>query len=74
MEPILTVTDPPSPEARRMLALAEDEARQRGCATVVLYTLSFQAPGFYERQGDRVFGTIPCRPAGSSRVFLAKSI
>ena len=59
---------------RRMLALAEDEARRRGCATVVLYTLSFQAPGFYERQGYRVLGTIPCLPAGISRVFLTKSL
>jgi GNAT superfamily N-acetyltransferase len=30
----------------RMMALAEEEARRRGCRAGVLYTISFQAPGF----------------------------
>jgi GNAT superfamily N-acetyltransferase len=56
----------------RMLAMAEDEARRRGCRAGVLYTISFQAPGFYQRLGWRVFGDIPCDPPGVSRVFLTK--
>jgi len=35
----------------RMMALAEEEARRRGCRAGVLYTISFQAPGFYKRLG-----------------------
>ena len=35
----------------RMMALAEDEARRRGCRAGVLLTISFQAPGFYKRLG-----------------------
>jgi GNAT superfamily N-acetyltransferase len=58
----------------RLLQLAEDEGRRRGCATSFLYTISFQAPGFYERHGYRVLGTIPCNPRGTSRIFLTKSL
>jgi GNAT superfamily N-acetyltransferase len=56
----------------RMMALAEKEARRRGCRAGILYTISFQAPGFYNRLGWRVFGEIPCDPPGTSRVFLTK--
>jgi len=56
----------------RMMALAEEEARRRGCRAGVLYTISFQAPEFYNRLGWRVFGEIPCDPPGTSRVFLTK--
>jgi len=56
----------------RMMALVEEEARRRGCRAGVLYTISFQAPGFYQRLGWRVFGEVPCDPPGTSRVFLTK--
>jgi hypothetical protein len=39
----------------------------------VLFTINFQAPGFYRRLGWRVFGEIPCDPPGTSRVFLTKN-
>ena len=37
---------------------------------IVLYTISFQAPGFYEKLGYRRFGTIDCDPPGTSRDLL----
>ncbi len=58
----------------RLLQAFEDEARRRGCANAVLYTLSFQAPGFYQKHGWVRFGEVPCEPAGSSRVFLSKQL
>jgi len=58
----------------RALGMAEDEARRRGCVASVLYTISFQAPEFYERLGYRRFGEIACLPAGTSRVFLSKPL
>ena len=58
----------------RMMALAEEEARRRGCRFGVLYTVSFQAPAFYERLGWRIMGEVPCEPAGTSRVFLTKEL
>ena len=58
----------------RVLELAESEARQRGCRGAVLYTISFQAPGFYERHGYREFGRVPCDPPGTARVFMTKEL
>ena len=58
----------------RMLRLAEDEGARRGCRSATLYTISFQAPGFYERHGWREFGRIPCDPPGTSRIFMTKML
>ncbi len=58
----------------RILELAEAEARERGCRGAVLYTISFQAPGFYERHGYREFGRVPCDPPGTARVFMTKEL
>lgn len=52
----------------------EEEGRRRGCRSAVLYTISFQAPGFYERNGWRRFGEIPCDPPGTSRIFMTKEL
>jgi GNAT superfamily N-acetyltransferase len=56
----------------RLLQACEDEGRRRGCRSAVLYTLSFQAPGFYEKHGWQRFGEVPCLPEGTSRVFMSK--
>jgi GNAT superfamily N-acetyltransferase len=56
-----------------ILRQAEDEGRRRGCRSAVVYTISFQAPGFYQRNGWRVFGEVPSAD-GTSRVFLTKSL
>jgi GNAT superfamily N-acetyltransferase len=58
----------------RILAMAEEEGRRRGCRAAVLYTISFQAPGFYQRHGWRIFGEIPCSPPGTSRIFMTKEL
>jgi GNAT superfamily N-acetyltransferase len=57
-----------------MLQVAEEEAVRRGCRGAVLYTISFQAPTFYQRHGWREFGRIPCDPPGTSRVFMTKEL
>lgn len=58
----------------RILRMFEHEGHRRGCRTAVLYTISFQAPGFYERHGWRRFGEIPCDPPGTSRIFMTKTL
>jgi GNAT superfamily N-acetyltransferase len=57
---------------REILARAEAESRARGCLGVWLDSFSFQAPGFYQRQGYSVFGVIDDHPPGQRRVFLQK--
>ena len=57
-----------------ILRLFEDEGRRRGCRSAVLYTISFQAPDFYARNGWRRFGEIPCDPDGTSRIFMTKAL
>ncbi len=58
----------------QILQRIEDEGRNRGCKTAVLYTITFQAPLFYEKNGWQRFGEIPCLPEGTSRVFLKKDL
>ena len=58
----------------RILKMAEDEGRRRGCGAAVLYTSSFQAPGFYERHGWHRFGEIPSHPTDSSRIYFTKTL
>jgi GNAT superfamily N-acetyltransferase len=57
-----------------LLGQAEAEGLRRGCRNGFLYTLSFQAPGFYARHGWAEFGRIPCDPPGSARVFMRKAL
>ncbi|MEV6107024.1 GNAT family N-acetyltransferase [Streptomyces sp. NPDC051940] len=59
---------------REILRRAEDEAHARGCRTAVLYTITFQAPGFYRKQGWKLLGKVPCDPPGTSRVFMTKEL
>jgi GNAT superfamily N-acetyltransferase len=57
----------------RILAEAEREAVRRGCTAGVLYTINFQAPGFYRKHGWQVFGEVP-GTNGVSRIFLSKTL
>jgi ribosomal protein S18 acetylase RimI-like enzyme len=59
---------------QRLLVLAEEEARQRGAKHAYLDTFSFQAPGFYEKHGYRVFGELPDFPVGHRRYFMVKTL
>ena len=58
----------------RILRMAEEEGKRRGCRAAVLYTINFQAPGFYQRHGWEVFGEVPCDPPGTSRIFMTKRL
>jgi GNAT superfamily N-acetyltransferase len=56
----------------RLLGMAEDEARARGCGLITLGSYTFQAPGFYQRHGYQVVGTVPDCPPGHAHVYLMK--
>lgn len=56
----------------RIVRMAEEEARRRGCIGVWLDTYSFQAREFYERLGYGVLGEIADYPPGHTRYFMKK--
>ena len=43
---------------RRLLAAVEEKGRLGGAKRAELNTFGFQAPGFYEKMGYRLFGTL----------------
>jgi GNAT superfamily N-acetyltransferase len=59
---------------RRLLAMMEQEGINRGCMSAFLLTITYQAPGFYERHGWIEFGRIACEPPGTARVFMTKTL
>ncbi len=59
---------------QRLLAMAEEEARRRGCTNVHLTTLSWQAKPFYEKLGYREFGRLEDFPPGHKRHFMTKAL
>lgn len=58
----------------RILSMAEQEARARGCTHVRLFTYSFQAPGFYAARGYEAFGELRGYPPGHSQIWLKKAL
>jgi GNAT superfamily N-acetyltransferase len=58
----------------RVMEKAEEEAKRRGCSAAVLYTISFQAPGFYKRHGYQVLGRIEVEPPGHTRIYMTKRL
>ncbi|WP_372839968.1 GNAT family N-acetyltransferase [Phaeovulum sp.] len=60
--------------AGRMLALAETEARTRGCHGAWIDTFNPVALAAYKRAGYAEFGKLPEFPRGRSRYFLQKPL
>lgn len=59
----------------RLVAAAEDVARQRGCERLHVSSLTFQAPDFYVRQGFQEVSRTPSLPlVGQADVHLVKSL
>jgi len=57
-----------------LLAEAEQQARALGAHAVTLDTFSWQAEGFYLKQGYEVFGRLQDFPPGHQRMYLRKSL
>lgn len=58
----------------RIIETAEEEGRRRGCSRALLTTLSFQAPGFYKRQGWEVLAELEGEPPAPSRFLMTKRL
>lgn len=69
-----------SPELRgqkigeQLIGQLEQYAREKDYRLMVVETFSFQAPGFYRKQGFREFGVIEDHPAGCSQHFFEKRL
>jgi len=59
---------------QRLLQMAEDVGRKRGAKQALLDTFSFQAPGFYKKNGYKVFGQLDDFPQGHQRYFMTKAL
>jgi ribosomal protein S18 acetylase RimI-like enzyme len=58
----------------RLVRAAEQEAVTRACRAAWVDSYSFQAPGFYQRLGYTVFGTLDGYPTGHHRYFLRRTL
>ena len=59
---------------RQLLAAAEAWGLECACHDAWLMTMSFQARGFYEHAGYRVFAELSGFPGQQSRLFMRKSL
>jgi len=58
----------------RVLKMAEEEGRKRGCSRISLNTLEIQAPGFYLKQGYTMAAKLECDPPGITRYLMTKKL
>lgn len=59
---------------RELIRRAAALALERGCDVIYLDTFDFQAPGFYEKLGFKVFGALNDYPTGHQRLYLLKRL
>ena len=52
----------------------EKNAKQMGCKISHLSTFAFQAKGFYEKLGYKIFGILEDCPEGHCRYYLSKKL
>jgi GNAT superfamily N-acetyltransferase len=57
-----------------ILKTAEDAAIKSGCHSALLDTLSFQAPGFYEKRGYVRVGVVDGYRGGAQKLVLRKPL
>lgn len=57
-----------------LLKLAEEEAKIKGCVTILVKTYSFQAPHFYEKYGYKIEQVITEFPKGHKYYALTKML
>ena len=59
---------------RELIKLAEKAAKEGGCSGIDLDTMSFQAPGFYEKLGFTKVGEIGNYKQGIKRFYYSKEL
>jgi GNAT superfamily N-acetyltransferase len=59
---------------RLLVETAENEGRKQGCLHVSVDTFEFQARGFYEKLGYRVYAVMEDYPVGHRKFMLRKTL
>lgn len=59
---------------RELIKRAEALALEHGCDAIYLDSFDYQAPGFYEKLGFKVFGKLEEYPPGHERFYMVKRI
>ncbi|MBI4763091.1 MAG: GNAT family N-acetyltransferase [Deltaproteobacteria bacterium] len=57
---------------KELIELAEKTSKEQGCSGIDLDTMSFQAPGFYEKMGFNKVGEIANYKQGIKRFYYSK--
>ena len=73
---LLWLSDPARAQGygSQLMQEAERRARRRGSRLIHVNTYSFQAPGFYRKQGYRLFGSFSGSPRSVTRYFYVKRL
>ena len=58
----------------QLLEAAEEEARKRGCHSVHVDTMSWQAPDFYKQHGYKIISELNDIPKGNKKFHLIKEL
>lgn len=59
---------------KKLMQMAEEEARKRNCYLAYTDTYSWQAPGFYEKLGYKRYGRLEDFPKGNSLSYYGKNL
>ena len=59
---------------RKIIAAAEEFAREQGCELALVETTSWQARPFYEKSGYELMATLEGRPKGHASHYLKKTL
>ena len=58
----------------KLLEAAEAEAKKRGCHSVHVDTMSWQAPEFYKKHGYKIISELDDIPDGNKKYHLIKNL
>lgn len=59
---------------RKLLQQIESLAEEKECRLILLDSFSFQAPGFYLKEGYEICGKVEDHPEGHTQYFLQKRL
>lgn len=59
---------------RKLMAMAENEGKIRGCTIVYTNTFTWQAPKFYLKLGYKPYGELKNFPPGSNLTYFYKNL